>query len=741
MRFVWFLTLLVGCAAPGAKTPPATSTAKATATPTAPSQDTVWLDVVATTDTHGHVDARQTVNKLADGSDVKVARGGAALLSGYVEILRKRDPNRVLLIDGGDLFTGTLTADLTEGRSIIDAMNALGYDAAAVGNHEFDFGPIGEQTTPEKAGDDPRGALKAAAKAAKFPLLGANLAEPRGEQWSRPFTIVERDGIKIAIVGGTTDGLRATTIVDNLAELQITKLREAVARNVYAARQAGATVVIVTVHAGSECRANRPLTERDQDEHGRCDRTSELFDLANHLAKDPGTRPDLLIGGHTHKELTAVVAGIPMVQAEPKGRGFALARLEIARGTNTPTGRYRIEPTTLTCSHHVVGTSKCPIDPSKSARFEPATYLGEPVVANPAVVAAVRPHLDKADAIANKPLGARAVEKVNHIYSHEAALGNLVADTLRAYAKADVGVMNGGGIRNDLPAGELTYGHAFEVMPFHNRLAVVTLLGAQMRKLLLQNLKSDRGILSLSGVTVDARCFDGKPQIDVHMSDGKLLDDARAYRIATVDFLVKGGDDFADFDKLSPVAGEAPFLRDLLIAELKRRKTIEPIAYYDKRAPRIRIEGGRPLRCSAVSAKNEWQSPLAFMQGCWQETGKATLAEQYRMLERELVGTSQFFDASGKVTTKERTVITEKNEQITLTPTVNGKVSVGFILQPMATPGRAVFENGAHDFPQRIIYRSDGPDRLIARIEGKTPDGKTKAIEWQMQRAACPTTP
>ena len=109
----------------------------------------VTISIVGTNDLHGGILAR-------DG------KGGLALFAGYVNNLRAaraRDGGAVLVIDAGDMFQGTLESNLAEGSPVVAAYNALGYAAAAIGNHEFDYGPVGEAATPSKPGDDPRGAL------------------------------------------------------------------------------------------------------------------------------------------------------------------------------------------------------------------------------------------------------------------------------------------------------------------------------------------------------------------------------------------------------------------------------------------------------------------------------------------------------------------------------------------------------------------------------------------------------
>src|SRR5438552_10278475 len=127
----------------------------------------ITISVIATTDLHGGV--------LQRGE-----RGGLALLGGYLRNLRAaraRNGGAVLLVDSGDMFQGTLESNLNEGAAVVRAYNGLGYAAAAIGNHEFDFGPAGPKVTPEQPGDDPRGALKARAAEARFPFLAANIID------------------------------------------------------------------------------------------------------------------------------------------------------------------------------------------------------------------------------------------------------------------------------------------------------------------------------------------------------------------------------------------------------------------------------------------------------------------------------------------------------------------------------------------------------------------------------------
>ena len=176
------LLLLAGCApkvSPPAVAPapaPAPATPAVTATAAAAP---ITLSIVGTNDLHGGIVARN-------------GRGGLALLGGYVANLRAaraRDGGAVLLIDAGDMFQGTLESNLGEGAVGRRGLQRARLHAAAIGNHEFDFGPIGKAATPRSPTDDPRGALKARAAEARFPFLAANLIEAAER---RPAALAQR---------------------------------------------------------------------------------------------------------------------------------------------------------------------------------------------------------------------------------------------------------------------------------------------------------------------------------------------------------------------------------------------------------------------------------------------------------------------------------------------------------------------------------------------------------------------
>src|SRR5262249_10940092 len=163
--------------------------------------------------------------------------------------------------------------------AVVRAYNALGYDAVTIGNHEFDFGPVGPPQLPGP-GDDPRGALKQRASEARYPFLSANLREQGASTtlaWAnvRPWTLVTVAGVKVGVVGVATLSTPRATHPRTFAGLEVLPLADSIARAARAARAAGAVAVVVAAHAGGQC-----TRFDDPDDAGACDPNEEIFAVA-----------------------------------------------------------------------------------------------------------------------------------------------------------------------------------------------------------------------------------------------------------------------------------------------------------------------------------------------------------------------------------------------------------------------------------------------------------------------------
>lgn len=513
---------------------------------------TITLSILGTNDVHGYV--------LPSNG-----RGGVALLGGYVRNLRAARPaadGGVLLLDAGDTFQGGIESNLSEGGLVVDAYNALGYAAAAVGNHEFDFGPL-DHFDPSD-GPDPRGALKAIAARARFPFLAANLLDADTGQpvdWPNvvPSTVVDVAGLRIGIIGAMTiDGLRAT-LAANVHGLALAPLAPTIQAEAGRLRARGADLVVLTIHAGGSC---GQLT--DQQDLTSCDGGSELFRLLRDLT--PGTL-DAVVAGHTHAALAHIVEGVPVIESWWGGRAFGRMDLSIDRRTR------RVQAVRMFPPQDLCVSADCAIDRDRAD--VPREYEGRPVGPDEAIVRAMASELERVRRIQAEPLPVTVDTPVRRGADVGAPLGNLFADAIReSVPGADVSVNNNGfaGLRADLPPGRLTFGRLYDVFPFDNRLVQLQLTGGQLEQVFGDEVRRQRpGALSVSGVRITASCEGADLRVQLTRPSGEPIAPGAALTVVTSDMLAGG----VVFSAVRPanlsVPATAPIVRTLVERWLRRR--------------------------------------------------------------------------------------------------------------------------------------------------------------------------
>jgi 5'-nucleotidase len=528
-------------------------------------QREVTLTILGTSDLHGHVEH-------------------LALFAGYVARVRadRARDGGVVLLDAGDLFQGTLESNTAEGAPVIAAFNALGYTAATIGNHEFDYGPVGDASRPERPGDDPRGALRARIREARFPFVAANLvdaASGRQIAWDNvaPSRIVAVGGVSVGLIGVTSEATPHMTMAVNFAGLGVTPLAPTIAAEATALRARGAAVVVVMAHAGGDCRAfDRP------DDLATCEPDAEILSVARAL---PRGAVDAIVAGHTHAAMAHRVAGNAVVQSYAFGRAFGRVDLTV-----DPVAR-RVVRAQIFPPQDVCG------EPRASCTH--GTYEGAAIAPDPIVAAVVAPAIESARALRSASLGVQIESRVATAYGTESALANLVADLMRAAQPgAEVAITNAGGVRADLMPGELTYGALYEVLPFDNRLVALEMTGAALRRLFAANLTSTGSILAVSGVRAQATCERGVLAVRVTRDDGRALRDDEAVAVVTNDFLASGGEGL--FGSEAANARQGPVLRDAVAAQLRSRTAAlrgDDPALLDPAHPRMSYPGARPVRC------------------------------------------------------------------------------------------------------------------------------------------------
>lgn len=421
--------------------------------------------------------------------------GGAAHLASLVDRIRAREAP-VFLFDTGDMFTGMLST-LTRGEALMEMMLSLGYDAMAIGNHEFDYGSANFATQMNRV---------------PFPVLGANIFyRDTGRPYARPYTILERGGVRVGVIGVIGQDARSVALPSGITDLDfrdpVPIVREHVAR-----LRPDVDLIVVLAHQGktgpmqSDAEA-RPEVQRDFDEDIR------LAGAVDGI--------DVLVGGHAHRGIETPFVhprtGTRIVQTYGYGTRLGYLKLQLRGGRVAAHTGELIE----------VRSDDLPADPRVADK-----------------VAAYRARFA---AEIGRTIG-RAAARLVRDYRAESSLGSFVADVMREETGADVGFQNAGGLRADIPAGAVTNGHILDALPFPNTLVVCEMTGAAIRAVLEQGLTLERGMIQVSGLDAryDLRRPPGSRLVSLAIG-GAPVDDARTYTVATNSFLAQAGDLYAAF--------------------------------------------------------------------------------------------------------------------------------------------------------------------------------------------------
>lgn len=452
---------------------------------TRPKQKGVKLTILHTNDHHG----RFWSNK--DGEYGLAAR--ATLIKQIREEVKK-DGGEVLLLDAGDVNTGVPQSDLLDAEPDFRGMNALGYDAMAVGNHEFD-NPLKTVLMQQK-------------EWAKFPFLSANIYYEKTGQRVFPSHITKDiGGKKVVIFGLTTEDTPKKSVPENSAGL---KFRSAVeeAKELVPVLRKEADVLIAVTHTGH-------------------------YVDGNHGADAPGDVTiarqakgiDLIVGGHTQKPLFEpdIQNGTIIVQAYEWGKYLGRIDLEIL-DNKVKLLNYKLIPVNLK-------DSKERIKPDEN------------------VEKLLKPFKDKGDKFLLVKIGTADQEftgKRDVVRFKETPIGTLVARAIKDKFNADVGVMNSGGIRESLYAGTITIESVMTVLPFAGEIVTSELTGEELKKYLeyvVVNLTPGSGSFPhLAGVEIVIDKAQGK--LKSLKINGKDVDPKRKYLIALPEFIANGGDKY-----------------------------------------------------------------------------------------------------------------------------------------------------------------------------------------------------
>ena len=552
--------VLSACA--GSQKKSAEAMAPAAAVPAA-GTDGRRLMVVGINDTHGALLSIPPPRWVS--SFTKSDIGGADWFAGWMNAVRddyRKKGGEVVILDAGDEFQGTLISNEFRGRSVTDVYNAIGVTASAVGNHEFDFGiPV----------------LKDRIAQAKYPILAANIflkGTRNRPDWARPSVIVDQGGIRIGIIGLATRETALTTNPVNVEGLDFLEGGPIAAQEADALRAQGATVVLITAHAG-------PYPP-----------DSEIQKVAEAVKG----KVDAIVSGHHHTAIgppPLIVANIPIVQSGAKLQSFSTIEL------------------TLDAANHVkqfaVNDGATPRQGGPQAILHtwngaPAQFRGHEVQPDTKVATILRDYDVQVRKLRESRIGETEVELRKG--GKDDLLANLVADAMRSGSgggmKAQFAFQNSGGLRvTEIPAGPITFGQIFDLIPFDNQQVLVTLPANQLRNALEGVLHAGKGPLRVSGLryTIDWDKFQARDLKDappgaivtqvIDDSTGKVLCETKSctqtgcqsvcaqgtYTVAVTDFLANGGDGLSMM-KEAPRQTGSVLARDIVVAYVKEHQPL-----------------------------------------------------------------------------------------------------------------------------------------------------------------------
>ncbi len=457
---------------------------------------------------HEAVDVRALSCTAGDG-----CFGGSARLATAIGAQRaaaSAEGRTVVLLDGGDQFQGSLFFTKYRGMAELAVQHAVGTDAMAVGNHEFDGGPA---------------TLAVYAAAARFPLVSSNVdasEEPALAGRLRPWTILERGGLRIGLVGLTT--LETTVGSSPGPRVRFLPPRPALETAITQVRAAGAIIVLLLSHMGV------------------------LFDRALDV---PGLA--MVVGGHSHTLLSNTEPGAFAADALPTPTGALVTQ---AGAYGRYLGRIDLD---LAADGRVLG------------HRNDCVHVGLDLPPDPAVAAVVARFAEPLEAFRREVVATLpAPLSLSTCRFTQCELGQLIAGAmLNSIHGADVAVMNAGGIRTGLPAGPVTRGQVLEAMPFGNTVATLKLSGADLSAALQRALgQLGRGAFpQWAGLELTGSGF------NVRQGEAWVpLEPDRIYVVVTNNFMRGGGDGYTIFrDRGIDAYDNGPNLDDLFVDALAGR--------------------------------------------------------------------------------------------------------------------------------------------------------------------------
>ncbi|WP_082347336.1 bifunctional 2',3'-cyclic-nucleotide 2'-phosphodiesterase/3'-nucleotidase [Bacillus sp. FJAT-18017] len=460
----------------------------------------VYVQFLGINDLHGQLDYNTKVSNRAVG--------GIEYLAAYLKQREATNPN-TLLVEAGDLIGASRPVSaLLQDEPTIRFMNELGFDVGTLGNHEFDEG-IDELKRIITGGSHPKTQQYEAKygkyTGADFPIVAANVVEKAtGNLLLEPYTIKEVNGVKIGFIGVVTTETPSIVTPSGTAGYEFTDEVEAINKYTQQLKDKGIKAIIVLAHnpGTSAADGSNPTGE------------------AVEIAKAVDSEVDVIYGAHDHKHLNATVNGKLLVQSYSYGTAFSDVDVTIDPITQDIVAK----------KAEVASTFQDSITPDAAIKAKLDSYKAD-----------IAPITEQVIGQAAAPISRTANT------AGESAMGNVIADSMRAATGTDFAFMNVGGVRDEIKdAGDITWGELFAVQPFGNDIVTLKITGDQVKTLLNQQWTDRARIMQISGLkyTWTNNLPNGEKVLDIYLPNGEKIDPATKYSVTVNNFMADGGDGF-----------------------------------------------------------------------------------------------------------------------------------------------------------------------------------------------------
>ncbi|MFC4559533.1 5'-nucleotidase C-terminal domain-containing protein [Virgibacillus kekensis] len=584
--------------------------------------DTLSVQLLSMNDLHGKIDQQYELDP--DGDGTFGTYGKMDYTAGAIKAREQTNPN-TLIVHAGDMIGGSApVSGLLQDEPTVEIMEEIGFDVGTVGNHEFDEGTE-ELLRMVNGGEHPEGTENY--DGMNFPLLCANCVyKDSGETILPSYHVEEVDGEKIGFIGVITPEAAGMVMPAGIQDIKFTNAVEAVNNSVADLKAQDVEAIVVLSHIPGEQSGNTV--------------TGQAADLANAVDDEV----DVIFSAHNHLVNDGIVDNKLIVQASEYGKAFADVDLEIDRTTGDIVQK----------SAEVVFVDQSSVTPDS------------------AVTAILQKYAEQIAPIMDEVLGYNATDLTGD-YSNDGdhGLGNLIADGMNAAMDSDFAMMNGGGIRDDLLAGEITWGDLYNIQPFGNTLMMFEIQGADLYPIIQAQLSPYYGPdYSISGFhyTWDPET---NQVVDITLPDGTPIDMDKTYTLTVNNYMgTSTGEKYAPIGELgeNPVMGPS----DL-------EATVNFVARLNS-TPENPIEYGPEGRITTASGEEE---PEEVVVSPKDNNGTATVhTEDLQALESgvQVVIDIQNDKKPRKLLLNKKQVDILKEKEVTLTVT-NGEDAAEFVMQ------------------------------------------------------------